>query len=155
MAHRRNLKMKRVLRLVLLELVISARLVSAQNPDWHREFPGFKIAGNLYYVGTADLTVYLMATSKGNILINSDFSQDLPVIRNSIQQLGFAYRDTKIILISHAHDDHAAAVGQIQKETGACVMIMEPDVAWVQSILEPRWIACCMTVTLLSWEERG
>ena len=125
--------MKRVLRLLVLLLVISARLVSAQNPDWHREFPGLKIAGNLYYVGTADLAVYLITTSKGNILINSDFPQDLPLIRNSIRQLGFEYRETKIILISHAHEDHAAALGQIQRETGARVMIMEPDVAWVQS----------------------
>ena len=107
--------MKRVLRLVLLLLVISARLVSAQNPDWHLAFPGFKIAGNLYYVGTADLAVYLVKTSKGNILINSDFLQDLPLIRSNIHQLGFEYLDTKIILISHAHDDRDGAVGQIQK----------------------------------------
>src|ERR1700693_854895 len=108
--------MKKLLRFVFLPMVFMAPLVPAQNPDWHREFPGFKIAGNLYYVGTADLAVYLIKTSKGNILINSDFPQDLPLIRNSIKQLGFDYRDTKIILISHAHDDHDAAVGQIKKE---------------------------------------
>ena len=125
--------MKRVLHLAPLLLAFYGPLASAQNTDWHREFPGFKIAGNFYYVGTADLAVYLIKTSKGNILINSDFPQDVPLIRNSIHQLGFEYRDTKIILISHAHDDHAAAVGQIQKETGARVMIMEPDAAWVQS----------------------
>jgi metallo-beta-lactamase class B len=104
-----------------------------QNPDWHREFPGVKIAGNLYYVGTADLAVYLVKTPKGNILINSDFPQDLPLIQDSIHGLGFDYLDTKIILISHAHDDHAGAVGQIKKETGARLMVMEPDVAWVES----------------------
>jgi metallo-beta-lactamase class B len=125
--------MKMLLRFFFLLMVLTTSPVPAQNPDWHREFPGFKIAGNLYYVGTADLAVYLIKTSKGNILVNSDFPQDLPLVRNSIHQLGCEYRDTKILLISHAHDDHAAAVGQIKKETGARVMVMEPDVAWVES----------------------
>src|ERR1044071_3807543 len=79
------------------------------NPDWHRAIPGFKIAGNLYYVGTADLAVYLIATPQGNILINSDFPEDVPTIRKSIEQLGFKYADTKILLSSHAHGDHDAA----------------------------------------------
>lgn len=125
--------MRTLLRFASLLLTLSGPLASAQNANWHREFPGFKIAGNLYYVGTADLAVYLIKTREGNILINSDFPQDVPLIRNSIRQLGFQYRDTKIILISHAHEDHAAAVGQIQRETDARVMVMEPDAAWVQS----------------------
>jgi metallo-beta-lactamase class B len=118
--------------LVLLWLGFALPLLG-QNPDWHREFPGFKIAGNLYYVGTADLAVYLIKTSKGNILINSDFPEDLALIRKSIRQLGFDYRDTKILLISHAHSDHDAAVGQIKNETGARLMVMEPDVSEVES----------------------
>ncbi|HLH55223.1 MAG TPA: subclass B3 metallo-beta-lactamase [Verrucomicrobiae bacterium] len=128
--------MKQLLRFAGLLLALFAPLVSAQNADWHREFPGFKIAGNLYYVGTADLAVYLIKTPKGNILINSDFPQDLPLIRNSIHQLGFDYRDTRILLISHAHDDHDGAVGQIKKETGASLMVMQGDVASVESTAE-------------------
>jgi metallo-beta-lactamase class B len=100
---------------------------------WHVEFPGFKIAGNLYYVGTADLAVYLIQTPGGNILINSDFPFDLPMIRRSISQLGFQYHDTKILLISHAHLDHDAAAGEIQKETGARLMVMDADVTQVES----------------------
>src|ERR1700674_3231046 len=125
--------MKTIWRGLLLPFVFTTPLLAQTNPDWHHEFPAFKIAGNLYYVGTADLAVYLVTTPIGNILINSDFPQDLPLIRKSIRQLGFDYRDTKIILISHAHDDHAAAVGQIKRETGARLMVMEPDVASVES----------------------
>jgi metallo-beta-lactamase class B len=125
--------MKTMSRLVPLPIALIASLASAQNPEWHLSFPSFTIAGNLYYVGTADLAVYLVKTSKGNILINSGFLEDLPLIRNSIHQLGLEYGDTRIILISHAHDDHAAAVGQIQRETGARVMVMEPDATWMQS----------------------
>jgi metallo-beta-lactamase class B len=122
-----------ILRTLFASLLFAAALPAQPNPDWHREFPAFRIAGNLYYVGTADLAVYLIQTPAGNILINSDFRQDLPLIRKSIESLGFRYADTKIILISHAHGDHDEGVGQLQTETGAKLMVMDADVADVQS----------------------
>jgi metallo-beta-lactamase class B len=109
-----------------------------QNPDWHREFPGFKIAGNLYYVGTADLAVYLINTPQGNILINSDFKEDLPAIQKSIAQLGFKYADTKILLISHAHGDHDEGTAVIARQTGAKLMVMDADVPEEQSTAPGR-----------------
>lgn len=119
-------------------LLFAAALPAQDQSDWHREFPAFKIAGNLYYVGTADLAVYLIHTPAGNILINSDYEQDLPLIRAGIEKLGFKYNDTKILLISHAHGDHDAATGVIRKETGAKLMVMEPDVAEEQSTARGR-----------------
>ena len=119
-------------------LLFSAPLLAQTNPDWHTAFPAFKIAGNLYYVGTADLAVYLIATPQGNILINSDFPEDVPLIRKSIEQLGFKYSDTKIILASHAHNDHDAAVNIIKKDTGARLMIMDADVPQTESTAPGR-----------------
>lgn len=131
--------MKNPLRYLSLALLLAVGRLSAQsNPDWHLEFPGVKLAGNLYYVGTADLAIYLIATPEGNILINANFPQDLPLLRRSISSLGFKYEDTKIILISHAHGDHDAAVGQVKKETGARLMVMAPDVAAVESTAAGR-----------------
>ncbi len=106
--------------------------------DWHRPFPAFKIAGNLYYVGTADLAVYLINTPQGNILINSDFIEDVPLIRKSIGQLGFKYADTKILLISHAHSDHDEGIGLMQRDTGGKLMIMDADVPEVESTAPGR-----------------
>src|SRR3977135_4429018 len=120
--------MKILTRSLFLILVVTTGLPAQTNPDWHSPFPAFKIAGNLYYVGTADLAVYLINTPQGNILINSDFPEDVPLIRKSIEHLGFKYADTKIILISHAHGDHDAATGLIKKETGARLMVMDADV---------------------------
>ena len=105
--------MKIIQRILVSLLVFTTPALAQTNPDWHRQFPAFKIAGNLYYVGTADLAVYLIHTRLGNILINSDFEQDVPMIRASIEKLGFRYKDTKIVLISHAHGDHDAATGVI------------------------------------------
>ena len=125
-------------RSLFLLLVLAAPIAAQQNPDFHREFPPFKIAGNLYWVGTADLSVYLINTPQGNILINSDFPEDLPLVKKNIDRLGFKYGDTKIILASHAHNDHDAAVGIIKKETGARLMIMDADVASTESAAQGR-----------------
>jgi metallo-beta-lactamase class B len=125
-------------RTLILILAFAAALLGQGNPDWHRPFPAFKIAGNLYYVGTADLAVYLVNTPQGNILINSDFEQDVPLIRSSIEQLGFKYKDTKIVLISHAHGDHDAATGLLKRETDAKLMVMDADVPEEESTAPGR-----------------
>src|SRR5574339_62155 len=109
--------------LVASIVVLPAAALAQANPDWHRAIPGFKIAGNLYYVGTADLAAYLIATPQGNIVINGNFKEDVPAIRKSIEGLGFKYADTKIILISHAHGDHDEGIGIIKTENGARLMV--------------------------------
>ena len=119
-------------------LAFTPTLLAQGNPDWHREFPAFKIAGNVYYVGTADLAIYLINTPQGNILINSNFEQDVPLMKKSIAQLGFKYEDTKILLISHAHGDHDAATNVIKKDTGAKLMVMEQDVKEEESVARGR-----------------
>ena len=119
-------------------IVLPVAAGAQANPDWHRAIPGFKIAGNLYYVGTADLAAYLIATPQGNILINGNFKQDVPAIRKSIEGLGFKYADTKILLISHAHGDHDEGIGLIKSDTGARLMVMDADVAAVESTAPGR-----------------
>ena len=125
-------------RILVLVFLFASVLLGQGNREWHRAFPPFKIAGNLYYVGTADLAIYLIHTPQGNILINSNYKQDVPLLKKSIAQLGFRYNDTKIILISHAHSDHDEAVGVIKKETGARLMVMDADVPAVEGTAKGR-----------------
>jgi metallo-beta-lactamase class B len=122
----------------MLALACAGAAAAQFGSDWHTPFPAFRIAGNLYYVGTADLAAYLVRTPQGHILINTNFVEDLPALRQSIGQLGFDYADTKVVLISHAHDDHDGALGLVQKQTGARVMVMDGDVSVVQHT-EPGW----------------
>ena len=118
----------------LFALTLSAGILAAQgNPDWHRPFPEFRIAGNIYWVGTADLAVYLVKTPAGDILINTDFDQDVPNIEKSIGQTGARLSDVKIILVSHAHDDHVAGTAMLKRLTGAKLMVMAPDIAEMES----------------------
>lgn len=104
----------------------------AQN-DWTEPFPAFRIAGNLYYVGSKGLASYLITTADGHILINSDTEANVPLIRSSVESLGFKFSDIKILLISHAHWDHNAASDAIKKLTGAQYMVMDADVSVVES----------------------
>jgi hypothetical protein len=78
---------------------------------------GFKIAGNLYYVGSKDLTSYLITTPQGHILINSSLTTSVPLIRKSIEPLGFRFCDVRILLISHAHWGHAAGSALLKQLT--------------------------------------
>jgi metallo-beta-lactamase class B len=101
--------------------------------DWIEPFPPFRIAGNLYYVGSKGLANYLIATPQGHILINSDLEENVSLIQASVEKLGFKFSDIKILLISHAHSDHNAASDTIKKLTGAKYMVMEADVSVVES----------------------
>jgi metallo-beta-lactamase class B len=71
--------------------------------DWSKPYPPFKIAGNLYYVGTADLACYMITTAKGNILINTGLAASAAMIKSNIEKLGFKFADTKILLTTQAH----------------------------------------------------
>src|SRR4051794_29596942 len=88
--------------LIIIALIVAAYDAPApvQN-DWTETFPAFRIAGNLYYVGSKGLASYLIATPEGHILINSDMEANVPMIRASIESLGFKFSDVKILLISH------------------------------------------------------
>lgn len=117
-----------------LSLVLGlADTLYAQANDWMEPFPPFRIAGNLYYVGSKGLANYLITTPQGHILINSDLEASVPLIRASVEKLGFKFTDVKIILISHAHWDHNAGSATIKKMTGAKYMVMDADVPVVES----------------------
>ena len=127
--------LRRVLATVvmLLVAVITQRSALSQTNDWLEPFPPFRIAGNLYYIGSRGLASYLVTTPEGHILINSNLEKSVPMLRASIEKLGFKYSDVKILLISHAHWDHNAGSALIKKETGAKYMVMAEDVSAVES----------------------
>jgi metallo-beta-lactamase class B len=125
-----------LLRLILLvAFCVSIRsAVSAQKvtepktkEEWSRPYEPFRIAGNLYYVGTYDLGCYLITTSKGNILINTGLAASAHQIKNNVEKLGFKFNDIKMLLITHAHYDHVGALAEIKKMTGAKLMVNQND----------------------------
>jgi len=122
---------------VTLCLLFTSTLASAQlvaepkdiPAEWSQPYQPFRIAGNLYYVGTADLACYLIATPKGNILINTGLAASLPIIKANMETLGFKFNEIKILLTTQAHYDHMGAMAEIKKVTGAQFMVDEKDAA--------------------------
>jgi metallo-beta-lactamase class B len=117
--------------LILLSLLFAGKLASAQivnepkdvPAEFSRPYPPFRIAGQLYYVGTADLACYLIVTTEGNILINTGLASSMPGIKAAIEELGFRFGDIKILLTTQAHFDHMGAMAAIQTATGATMMV--------------------------------
>jgi metallo-beta-lactamase class B len=106
----------------------------AQAPaDWTEPFPPHHVIGDIYYVGSRGLAAYLVTTSQGHILINSNLDSSVPQIRASIEKLGFHFNDVKILLISHAHFDHCAGSFQIKELTAAKYMVMDADAPEIEA----------------------
>ena len=127
-------------------LIGAALMAAAQHGD--SAFPAHKVVGNVYYVGSTALASYLIATPQGHILINSSFEETVPLIRASVEKLGFKFGDIKILLDSHAHSDHVAGNALVKQLTGARVMVMKGDENVVSTgggrdfFYTNRWKAC-------------
>lgn len=123
------------LRTVVTSLAFAASLFAQappSNPEWTEPFPPHRVIGNVYYVGSKDLASYLITTPQGHVLINSSLESSVPLIQQSVEKLGFRFRDIKILLISHAHFDHCAGSALIKKLTGAKYMVMDADFPTVE-----------------------
>jgi metallo-beta-lactamase class B len=105
------------------------RRVEGWFQSMNRPFPPFRIMGNIYYVGASDTAAYLITTPEGHILINSGFEATVPLIRDSVRKLGFRFEDIKVLLACHAHVDHAGGHADIKRQTGARIVMSEPDAA--------------------------
>lgn len=118
---------------LFLCLFLLSPALRAQRAATDPPFPPFRIAGNLFYVGGSGHGAYLIATPQGLILINSNYADSTPIIRKSVEQLGFKFSDMKILLISHSHVDHSGGSWEVIKETGARYEVMEGDAENVES----------------------
>lgn len=119
---------------LLLLLFGSPRLILEDtDPSQTTPITPFRIADNLYYVGSQDLASYLVVTPKGNILINANLSTSPSQIRASVETLGFRWNDTKILLNSQAHSDHVGGAAEVIRETHAKNVVMDGDVSVVET----------------------
>jgi metallo-beta-lactamase class B len=121
-----------LVRAMLLSLCFCASASAQQNAEWRQPFPPFRMIGNVYWVGTYDLSTYLITTDAGHILINSGLEDTVPLIVQGVEQLGFKMSDVKILLATHAHGDHVAGLAELKRLTGAEMWMSEADAALLE-----------------------
>jgi metallo-beta-lactamase class B len=117
----------------VLLAALSFAAAGAVVAEWNQPQPPHKVIGNVYYIGTNKLASYLITTPQGHIVINPSYEESVPLVQASVEKLGFKFTDVKILLISHAHDDHAAGCAKFKQLTGAKLMVMAEDVPVVEA----------------------
>jgi len=108
------------------QLSESYRGSQRNNVEYQKVAP-FKVFDNLYYVGPGFVSVWLVQTSDGLILIDGAQEPYVDRVIDSIRKVGFDPKNIKYILITHGHLDHFGGVAKIQALSGARVATLEED----------------------------
>lgn len=101
--------------------------------EWNRPHAPVRLFGNTYYVGTSGLTALLVTSSDGHVLLDGGLPESAPLIRRNIEALGFRLTDVRVILNSHAHNDHAGGIAMLARISGATVAASAPSARWLQA----------------------
>jgi metallo-beta-lactamase class B len=102
-------------------------LIAQMKVKWNAPSEPFKIIDNVYYVGTAGLSSFLVTSPSGHVLIDTGLPEANPLIKANIEKLGFKLTDIKYLLNSHAHVDHTGGLAELKKEIGAQMVASAGD----------------------------
>jgi metallo-beta-lactamase class B len=105
--------------------------------DWITPVKPFRIAGDIYYVGTEGLAAYLIVSDRGAILLDGTLQQNAALIERNIESVGVSLKDVKLLISDHAHSDHAGALARIKADTGA-EFVASADDRWALEHGLPR-----------------
>jgi metallo-beta-lactamase class B len=90
---------------------------------WSDAAPPARIFGNTYYVGTCGISVVLVTSPEGHVLIDGATAEAVPSILANIRTLGFDPRDVRLIIGSHEHIDHMGGFAALKAATGARLLV--------------------------------
>lgn len=105
---------------------IPAKLTDALK-SWVEPAEPVRIVGPIYFVGTRGLAAYLLTTKKGHILLDGAMPGSAGDIEASIRKLGFKPEEIRLLLITHAHCDHAGTTAYFKKLSKAKAVVMDRD----------------------------
>src|SRR6476469_1124209 len=104
----------------------SYRGSQSRNVEYQKIAP-FKVMDNVYYVGPGSVSVWLVLTSAGLILIDTAQEPYVDTVLDNIRKVGFDPKNIKYILLTHGHLDHFGGAAKIQKLSGARVALTAAD----------------------------
>lgn len=111
----------------LLCSLASAQSGSDQRAAWNQPVKPFRIIGDIYYVGAANVSSFFIQTPQGAILLDGGLPETAPLIEKNIAQLGFSVKDVKYLLNTHAHFDHCGGLAELKKASGAKMIASAAD----------------------------
>lgn len=111
---------------LLFSLMIPVSAV-ADERGWDDPHEPYNVMGNIWYVGTRGIGVYLITTPQGHILIDGATEKGAKVVETNIAALGFKLKDIKYIVETHAHWDHVGGLAQLKADTGATFVASAGD----------------------------
>lgn len=98
-----------------------------------------RIFGNVWYVGTCGISVVLITSPQGHVVIDGGPRDAGALVAKSIVSAGFRLKDVRWILSTHEHHDHAGGIAELQRLTGARVAAIAPNAAVLRTgIPAPR-----------------
>jgi metallo-beta-lactamase class B len=100
------------------------RTACAGKEGWSDPAPPLHVFANVYDVGTCGITVLLITSPRGHILLDGATADAAPSVAANIERLGFKLTDVKLIGASHEHYDHVGGIAELQRRTGATLMAM-------------------------------
>lgn len=106
---------------------------------WLYDVEPFCIAENLYYVGNKSVSVHMIDTGEGLLLLDTAYSQTAYLLLESIRKLGFDPADIRWILHSHCHYDHFGATRMLVEKYGCKTYMPETDIAFLKEQSEFNW----------------
>lgn len=122
-----------VVLVVLLVIALRGQQTPGQRAAWNQPVEPFRIIGNIYYVGAAGVSAFLIRTPDGGILLDGGLPETAARIVRSLETLGAGVRDVKYLLNSHAHYDHAGGLAELKRLSGATLAIAEGDAPMVRT----------------------
>jgi glyoxylase-like metal-dependent hydrolase (beta-lactamase superfamily II) len=124
-------------RLALAAAALATPAMAQDPPAWTRPTAPFNVIGPIDYVGTEGLAAYLIHTKDGAILIDGTMAENAGAIERSIAQRGVRMRDVKVLLLSHAHFDHAGGLAALKRASGARLVAGAGDRAALERGVPP------------------
>ena len=100
-----------------------------------KRIPPFRMAGNLYFVGTYGESSHIIDTGDGLIMIDAGYEKTVPTIIDGIRSLGFSEKDIKLILLSHGHLDHSGGVPRLLEVCKAETRLASEDMRYIEGFV--------------------
>lgn len=99
----------------------------------------FKMHNNIYFVGSTKVSVHIIETEEGLVMIDTGYPDMYEDILYSMNKLGFDPKDICAIFHSHGHIDHFGCTIQFKEISGAKTYISRIDNDIVNGTYDLSW----------------